>query len=72
MNFDLPTFLRAAQAIGPVLAALPAVRALFDQAAAALSDDDQATAKEALADLIADNDDGHERLQAKLDAAARR
>jgi hypothetical protein len=72
MNFDLATLLRAAKAVGPVLAALPAVRALFDQAAAALSDDDQATAKEALADLIADNDDGHRRLQEKLDAAAQR
>lgn len=69
---DLATVLRAAKAIGPVLVALPAVRRVFDEAVAALSTDDQAVAKEALTDLIADNDDGHRRLQEKLEAAARR
>lgn len=68
---DLETLLRAARAVGPVLAALPAVRRVFDEAVAALSTNDQAVAKEALADLIADNDDGHARLQEKLAAAAR-
>lgn len=72
MNFDLATLLRAAQAVGPVVAALPAVRRVFNEAVKALSTDDQAEAKEALDDLIADNDDGHARLQAKLDAASRR
>lgn len=70
--FDLATFLRAAQAIGPVLAQVPAVGRLLEQAKEALSPTDQATAQEALADLIADNDDGHRRLQEKLAAAAKR
>lgn len=69
---DLQTVLRAAKAVGGITAALPAVRAVFDAAVAALSTDDQAVAKEALADLMADNDDGHRRLQEKLDAASRR
>ncbi len=69
---DLATILRAAKALGPVLAAVPAVRLVFDQAMRALSTDDQVAAKEALDDLIADNDDGHRRLQEKLDAASRR
>lgn len=70
--FDLATFLRAAQAIGPVLAQAPAVAQLIEQARQALAPTDQETAKEALADLIADNDDGHRRLQEKLAEAARR
>jgi hypothetical protein len=70
--FDLVTFLRAAQAIGPILAQTPAVARLLEQAKEALSPTDQATAKEALADLIGDNDDGHARLQAKLAEAAKR
>ena len=70
--FDLATFLRAAQAIGPVLAQVPAVGRLLEQAKEALDPTDQATAQEALADLIADNDDGHRRLQEKLEIAAQR
>jgi len=69
---DLATLIKAAQALGPVLAALPAVRSMFDAAASTLSHPDQATAKEAYADLIADNDAGHARLQEKLAAAAAR
>ena len=69
--FDLATFIRAAQAIGPVLAQLPAVAKLLEQARDALNPADQAAAKEAYADLIADNDDGHRRLQEKLAAAAK-
>lgn len=70
--FDLLTVLNAAKAITPALAAVPAVRAVFDEAVKALSTDDQAVAKEALDDLVADNDDGHRRLQEKLAAAAAR
>lgn len=70
--FDLATFLRAITAIGPVVAQLPAVGRLIEQAKAALDPTDQASAQEALADLIAENDDGHRRLQEKLAAAARR
>lgn len=71
-TFDLATFLRCAQAIGPVLAQVPAVARVLEQAKEALEPADQATAKEALADLISDNDDGHSRLQAKLAEAAKR
>lgn len=70
--FDLATFLRAAQTIGPILAQVPAVARLLEQGKQALAPDDQATAQEALADLIADNDEGHARLQAKLAEAAKR
>lgn len=70
--FDLATFLRAAEAIGPILAQVPAVGRLLEQGKAALAPADQAMAQEALADLIADNDDGHRRLQEKLAAAAKR
>lgn len=70
--FDLATFIRAAQAIGPILAQTPAVGRLLEQAREALAPADQETAKEALADLIADNDDGHARLQQKLAEAAAR
>ena len=70
--FDLATFLRAAQAIGPVLAQAPAVAHLLEQGWRTLQPSDQSTAQEALADLIADNDDGHRRLQEKLDEAAAR
>lgn len=69
---DLATFLRAAQTIGPILASVPAVKHVLDAAMALLDEPDQATAKEAYADLIADNDDGHRRLQEKLAAAAAR
>lgn len=70
--FDLSTFLRALQAIGPVAAQIPAVVSLIEQAKAALDPADQETAQAALADLMADNDDGHARLQQKLAAAALR
>lgn len=70
--FDLATFIRAVQTIGPVLAQVPAIAQVLEQARQALAPTDQETAKEALADLIADNDVGHARLQAKLEAAARR
>lgn len=68
----LETILRSLPAVGPVVAALPEFKGLFDAAVAALNPTDQDTAKEAYADLIADNDEGHARLQAKLAEAAKR
>lgn len=68
---DLLTILRALPVIGPVMAAAPEVKNLIDGAIGALHPTDQAHAKEALADLMADNDEGHARLQAKLAAAAK-
>lgn len=67
---DLATILRAMQAIGPLVAAAPAVKKLLDEGMAVLRPADQVTAKAAYADLVGDNDDGHARLQAKLDKAA--
>lgn len=66
------TLLRALPVVGPVVAALPEFKKLFDGVVDLLDEDDQAAAKEAYADLIADNDEGHARLQAKLAAAAER
>ena len=66
---NLETILRGIAAIGAVTAKLPEVSAIIQAAASMLSEDDQAVAKEALADLIADNDEGHRRLQEKLRAA---
>lgn len=69
---DLTKLLAVLPVVGPAIAAAPEFIALFEAARALLSADDQATAQEALADLQADNDEGHARLQAKLAAAARR
>ena len=69
---DLATVLRAVQALTPVVAANPAVALVFAAARAALPAQDRPTAKEAYDDLVADNDDGHQRLQEKLAAAAKR
>jgi hypothetical protein len=68
---NLSTVLAALSALGPIAARLPEFVALFHEAVVALGAEDQATAKEALADIQADNDEGHARLQAKLAAAAR-
>lgn len=70
MDLSLETFLKAARAIGPILAAVPEVQKTLQAASDALKIEDQAAAKEALADVIADNDAAHVRLQAKLAAAA--
>ena len=69
---DLQTILAAIRAIGPVLASLPALRAIFNHAIALLSEDDQEVAKAALAELQTENDALHDRLQAKLADAAKR
>lgn len=69
---NLSTLLNALPALGSAAARLPEFIELYNQAAAALNPKDQATAKEALADIQADNDEGHARLQAKLAAAAQR
>lgn len=69
---DLQTILNAARMVGPVLGALPEIRALIDHAVSALNEGDQATAKANLAALRQGNDDLHDRLQEKLAAASRR
>lgn len=69
---NLATLLRAMQAIPAATLALPAVGALIRGAIDTLQGDDQEAAKDAYSDLIADNADGHARVQAKLAEAARR
>lgn len=69
---NLGTILRVLPVVGPVIARAGEFMALFDAAVDTLNPADQATAKAALADLQADNDEGHARLQAKLAAAAKR
>lgn len=68
---DLSKLLSLLPIVGPALARTTDFVGWFDQARKALHPTDQATAKEALADIQAENDEGHRRLQAKL-AAARR
>ena len=69
---NLVTLLNVLPAIGPVVAKIPEFVALFQEAAGMLKPVDQATAKEALADIQAGNDAGHARIQAKLAEAAKR
>jgi hypothetical protein len=70
--FNLSTILAALPVVGPIIAAAPEFKKLFDEAVATLHPRDQETAKAALADLMADNDAGHLRLQQKLADAAKR
>lgn len=67
---NLSILLKALDAVGPVVAKVPAFIDLYNEATAALHPKDQDTAKAALADVQADNDEGHARLQAKLAQAA--
>lgn len=69
---DLTKLLSVLPVVGPVIAAAPEFIALFNAAKDMLDPADQETAKQALADIQADNDAGHARLQAKLAAAANR
>lgn len=69
---DLTKLLSVLPVVGPVIAAAPEFIALFNTAKDMLDPADQETAKQALADIQADNDAGHARLQAKLAAAAKR
>jgi hypothetical protein len=70
--FDFASVLKLLPAVGPVVAALPEFKAVFDQIVGTFKSDDQAELKEAYADLIEQNDEGHARLQEKLAAAAKR
>jgi hypothetical protein len=69
---DLTKLLSVLPVVGPVIAAAPEFIALFNAAKDMLDPEDQETAQQALADIQADNDTGHARLQAKLAAAAKR
>jgi hypothetical protein len=69
---DLTKLLAVLPVIGPIASRAPEFIALFEAAVELLNPDDQATAKAALADIHADNDEGHARLQAKLSEATKR
>lgn len=69
---NLTTILAALQAVGPIAAQLPQFVELYKEVVALLDEDDQVVAKAALADIQADNDEGHARLQGKLMMAAQR
>ncbi len=66
MNFNLSSLLGALPIIGPLVKAAPEVKSLVEAAIGTLNPKDQATAKTALADLMAENKAGHEELQRKL------
>ncbi len=66
---DLKSLLTLLPAVGPVVAALPEFKAIFDLGVKALKPDDQDTAKGAYQDMIANNAAGHLRFQQKLAAA---
>lgn len=66
MHFNLATAIRAFQGIGSAALQLPAVKAMVDKAISGLTTNDQAAARESYHDIIADNADGHARVQDKL------
>lgn len=73
MDINLSTILGAIKAIGGVTLGVSPVKAVIEQAIALLANkDDQETAKASLAQEMADNDEGHKRLQEKLAEAAKR
>jgi hypothetical protein len=67
----LSTLLNVLPVVGPALATAKEFVDLYREATAALDPADQDTAKAALADIQADNDEGHARLQEKLAEAAK-
>lgn len=72
MKIDFQSVLKLLPAIGAFNAALPEFKAVFDQLVAMFGEKDQAILRAAYRDVLADNDAGHERLQAKLAEAAAR
>lgn len=68
--FDLVSVLKLLPTVGPVIAALPEFKKVYDQIAASFAEKDQQTLQEAYRDLMAENDEGHARLQEKLMVAA--
>lgn len=69
---NLETILDAIKHIGPALAGVSSIKAIIEQAIALLGPQDQEAAKASLAEMIAENDAGHQRLQGKLTEAAKR
>ena len=72
MAFNLSSILQLLPAVGPVVAALPEFKKVFDDIVGTFKEQDQDVLREAYDDLMAENDEGHARLQAKLAEAANR
>lgn len=70
--FALPTILSLLTKIPAALAKGKEFKEVFGQIKSTFGTKDQATLQAAYADLIAENDEGHQRLQDKLREAARR
>lgn len=65
--FNLTDVLRLLPAVGPVVAALPEFKKIYDQITGTFrSDKDQQTLKDAYRELQAENTGGHARLQEML------
>lgn len=72
MAFNLSTALALLRIVPTVVAKAPEFVDTFNQALKVLHPGDQDAAKEALADIQAENDEGFTRLDAKLEAAKNR
>lgn len=70
---NLSTVLNALPNLIPLIGQANAVRQLVEEVVGSFKQpQDQATLREAIADLQAENDEGHARYQAKLAEAAKR
>lgn len=72
MKFTLTDLLKLLPMVGPTIARTREFAERFETLIAGNSEAEQAELREALEDIRADNDEGHERLQAKLKAGAER
>ena len=64
--FTLANALKFLDTAGGMLMRVPEIKSTWDAAVSILKTDDQEVAKAGYADLMAANDEGHARLQAKL------
>lgn len=69
---DLLKLLELLPTANAAIARAPEFIALYEAVVEMLDPEDQETAKEALADVQADNNEGHDRYQSKLAEAAKR
>lgn len=71
-KLDLTSLLSLLPIVGPAIAATKEFSALYHAGVELLHPADQTTAKSAYQDIIANNAEGHVRLQAKLAEAGQR
>jgi len=70
--FKITDILGMLPVVGPAIAKLPEFKKVFDQIVSTFGEKDQEVLKNAYSALMEENDTGHDRLQAKLAAAAKR